>query len=240
MRAFYISDRAVVQCLIALVFCLVISSCTSKQDWVNEEINEEFVYRVFAASPEDTIQISSRGGWPEGMIAGEYINVNNISLEVGGYCISACVEYVLSATKQGYLRDSPIIAVHGNPTIYETQKRTLNGEDNLICQGGAVARAYVNFEKTMAISPKYSEHQADILSLVKLGKKQLDNGCYQPLPEYKVDYWLLGTADLNKYFSGNFEGSTCGLREVICRKKLDAFFKKGTVLSDGRETYKTR
>lgn len=121
------------QCILALCLLCIVALSTwcqkttqSSLSFTSPEIRPEFEFRgdidykfvdFLKTVPEGTsVSLTSRGGFDAAAFAASRLmSEKRLSLDVRGYCLSACADIIIPSASKVILRDFPIIGMHGNP-----------------------------------------------------------------------------------------------------------------------------
>lgn len=170
------------------------------------EGNQQNISRIIVDSSGGNSLISAK--------IGLIILNNNIDLEVDYRCISSCVEFLMTAARNVYVRENSIIAVHGNP--FTTEFFLRKHEIKNFCEHSSHEILQEIYLRRKLLQD-FSMQQISRLGMVSQDVEG-PKGCQVPIVELEAYYWYPTSAQLDSYLNLRIDGKLCA-DDLNCSKE---------------------
>ncbi len=183
--------------------------------------------------PEDveTVLISSSGGLPSS--AAELIGLvaeNELNIEIGEVCVSACAEYILPfAQGDGrtlHLKNSPFIGFHWNARIIQETVIAQISTDISNCpfrDAQELRALHLNSNVNPDFWKETLKRLGQNYSLVRLDQ----NACPVVKMQFENTIWLPTSEELKSFYWLEFTGKVCADDFDTCAQQIDDNFHSG-------------
>ena len=166
--------------------------------------------RAFAeVQKADRVYVNSQGG--DGFAALEIADrmiALDSSLVVSGVCMSACAEFLIPAAKKVYALDHPIIAVHGNPLLFEKMFQERGTVQPESCS--ALARGLEGIYRLRGRKTELAFAQEQALVVVSFESQfNAEKGCFDPVWYFYNSNWMPTSSEYRNQMGLEIDGALC-------------------------------